>query len=65
MPRKKKINRVSLAGQPPFPIIPQVWAMLHPVQQSEYTCDLCQKVISEYQYDHHDGLCPECVAQHG
>jgi hypothetical protein len=62
MPGKKKINRVSLAGQPPFPVIPQVWAMLHPVQ---YTCDLCQKVISEDRYDHHDGLCPECEAQYG
>lgn len=27
----------------------------------DYTCDLCQKSISEWQYDHFDGLCEECV----
>lgn len=27
----------------------------------EYTCDVCQASISEWQYDHFDGLCPECA----
>ena len=59
MPRKPR--RVSPDGKPPIPIIPQVWAMLHP---PTYSCDLCQKPISEDQYDHHDGLCPECVEKY-
>ena len=53
MATKKKIRPVV----PPIPIIPQVWAMLHPA----YTCDLCQKPISEEQYDHTDGLCAKCA----
>ena len=55
------MKRPKRIGPPPFPLIPQIQKMLYP----EYTCDLCQKPISEDQYDHHDGLCPECVATHG
>lgn len=40
-------------------LFPQIQRMLNP-----YRCDLCQKPISEHQYDHNDGLCPECVAKY-
>ena len=60
--KKKKIN--PFPDRPPFPVIPQVWNMLHKPVPMTYFCDLCQEEISEDQYDHNDGLCPTCVAKY-
>ena len=29
----------------------------------DYSCDVCQAPISEWQYDHFDGLCRECASR--